>query len=377
MKDADEFYKPEIKQKVLIDGIAGETIAKGSTGKIIQKGFLTSVQTNFASIANNLTSIFYSYNSKDLVNSSLIIIKKDNTAKIYSKFPLSMLMRAKKDIKKGTLVNREDIFDIAKLEFKDSVYEINIEADDKIIFIFRMDWKFGIFFDFTKKIDSEKLKEELGYCYKRLFYYDLYAFVENENYFNDLRADGWFPFIRLIGRNFDTIMQYYKEDKKHDFQIDELISEFTKEKIESFTQYWWKKQLFKDKKEIIEAGINSFLQNDKNGFITCLHTLYPQIEGIMGFDYFNVNGKKPSFRELKDHIKQKAESKFNTVSSTGFPTEFYEYLKKTVFENFDLATGKVDLSRHTTSHGYANADDFNKAKALQAILILDQIYFYL
>ncbi len=152
MKDADEFYKPEIKQKVLIDGIAGETIAKGSTGKIIQKGFLTSVQTNFASIANNLTSIFYSYNSKDLVNSSLIIIKKDNTAKLYSKFPLSMLMRAKKDIKKGTLVNREDIFDIAKLEFKDSVYEINIEADDKIIFIFRMDWKFGIFFDFTKKM---------------------------------------------------------------------------------------------------------------------------------------------------------------------------------------------------------------------------------
>ena len=108
-----------------------------------------------------------------------------------------------------------------------------------------------------------------------------------------------------------------------------------------------------------------------------LYTLYPQIEGIMGFDYFKIYGKKPSHKKLVEHIKQKAESKFNTVSSTGFTSEFYTYLNKTVFENFDLASGKIDLSRHTTSHGYANANDFNKAKALQAILILDQIYFYL
>jgi len=377
MKNTDKFYKPEIKQKVLVSGIVAESVDKGATVKIIQKGFMTSLQSNFISTANNLLSLFYSSNLKDSINNSLILIKKDNSAKVYSKFPLSLMMRAKGDIKKGTLVTKEDVFDISKLEFKDSRYEIEIESDDKIIFLFRIDWKFGLFFDFTQKINVDNLKEELGYCYKRLFYYDLYAFVENESYFNDLRVDGWFPFIRLIGENFDNVMQYYKEGKNHDFQIDELISKFTKEKIESFTQYWWRKQLFKDKKEIIEAGINSFLQNDKNGFITCLHTLYPQIEGIMGFDYFSVNNRKPSFSELIDYIKQKSESKFNTVSSIGFPGEFYEYLKKTVFENFDIATGKIDLSRHTTSHGYANVDDFNKAKALQAILILDQIYFYL
>jgi hypothetical protein len=96
----------------------------------------------------------------------------------------------------------------------------------------------------------------------------------------------------------------------------------------------------------------------------------------MGLEYFKEHGKKPQFKELMDYIKQKAETKFNAVSSLGFPNEFYEYLEKTVFKNFDIATGKLDLSRHTTAHGYANPDDFNKAKALQAILILDQIYFY-
>jgi len=377
LKDADVFYKPEIRQNSLVDGIAAETITKEAGGKIIQKRFMTSLQPNFITIANNLLQLFYINQSKDSINKLLILIRKDNTAKIYSKFPISMLFRAKRDIKKGTHVTNEDVFDIAKLEFRDSIYEINIEKDDKILFLFRIDWKFGLFFDFTKKLDLENLKEELAYYYKRLFYYDLYAFIETEKYFDDLTTDGWFPFIRLIGNNFDKIIVYYKEEKKHNFQINKLINEFTREKIGSFSEYWWKKELFENKKKILEAGINSFLQNNEAGFIACIHTLYPQIEGIMGMDYFKSHGKKPSFQELKRHIKQQGVSKFNTISSLGFPKEFYKYLEKTVFKNFNIATGDLDLSRHTTSHGYANVNDFNKAKALQAILILDQIYFYL
>ncbi len=376
MKDADEFYKPEIKKNVLIDGIAAETIAKNSTGKIIQKGFITSLQKDFEILANNILQPFYP-NQLNHINKALIIITKNNIAKIYSKFPLSVLTNAKEDIKDGELVIEEKIFDIIELEFRDDLYKINIENGDRIIFIFRVDWKFGLYFDFTKELNLENLKKDLAYLYKRLFYYNLYLFIENKSYFNDLVKDGWFPFIRLIGNNFNKIIQYYKEEKKHDFQIDELISQFTKDKIESFTKYWWRKQIFDDKKEIIEAGINSFLQNNNEGFITCLYTLYPQIEGIIGLDYFKINGRKPSFTELIEYIKQKAEFKFNTISSTGFSNEFYEYLKNTVFKNFNLETGQVDLSRHTISHGYADANDFNKARALQAILILDQIYFYL
>ena len=377
MKNADDYYKPALKENVLVDGIAAESIAKDSKGAIIQKGFMTSLQIDFVTVANNLLKIFDSVQLKDSINSTLILINNDNTAKIYSNFPLSMQSRVKKDIKKGTLATKEDIFDICKLEFEDEIYKVDIKSDDKIIFLFRIDWKFGLFFDFSKKMDIDNLKKNLAYCYQKLYYYELYSFVENQAYFNDFVEDGWFPFIRLIGSHFEKIMQYYKEDKKNDFQIDDLINIYNRETIESFTKYWWKKKIFNDKKEILEAGINSFLKDDKDGFITCLHTLYPQIEGIVGLDYFTNQGKKPSFAKLNDYIKQKAKSKFNRISSTGFPNEFYDYLKKTVFENFDLSTGKLDLSRHTTSHGYANADDFNKAKALQAILILDQIYFYL
>jgi hypothetical protein len=62
----------------------------------------------------------------------------------------------------------------------------------------------------------------------------------------------------------------------------------------------------------------------------------------------------------------------------GFPTIIYDYLNITIFNNFNpLLNGKIDLSRHSTSHGVANAEDYTKIKALQAILTLDQLYFYL
>ncbi|MCK5743562.1 MAG: hypothetical protein KAH30_02385 [Caldisericia bacterium] len=372
MKNADEFYKPTIKE---VEGNFGIT-ATGASGELILKMFVTSLHPNFPIISKNILSYFNLSFFINSINTALIIIK-NNTAKIYKIFPLSMQMMPKRDIKYGTIVMKEDIFDIAKLEFKDSIYEVNIEDGDRIIYLFRENWKFGLYFDFTKKLKLEKLKEELGYYYKRLFYYDTYLFVENESYFDKMITDGWFPFIRLFGKYFDTIMQYYKDGGKHDFLITGLLSIFTKEKIESFTKYWWDKELFNNKRELIKAGINAFLQNNKDGFITCIHTLYPQIEGIMGTDYKNAKGKKPSFKELMRYIKQKAETKFDTASSVGFPTEFYDYLKKTVFENFNLETGEIDLSRHTALHGYAKADGFTKAKALQAILILDQIYFYL
>ena len=95
------------------------------------------------------------------------------------------------------------------------------------------------------------------------------------------------------------------------------------------------------------------------------------------------------FKRRRKIGKQK-ETRPIIVSSSerDFSQDFFEGQRKAwmekknavpenVFENFDLTTGNVDLSRHTLSHGYANANDFNKAKALQAILILDQIYFYL
>jgi hypothetical protein len=105
--------------------------------------------------------------------------------------------------------------------------------------------------------------------------------------------------------------------------------------------------------------------------------LIPQIEGIMGYEYFLVNGEKPSFRQLKTFIQEKAQNKFPSSGSLGFPNYFYDYLNTHLYQFFDLSTGKIDLGRHSVTHGYAKPEDYTKVKALQLILLLNQISFYL
>ncbi len=74
---------------------------------------------------------------------------------------------------------------------------------------------------------------------------------------------------------------------------------------------------------------------------------------------------------------EKGKIKTGSEFSLFFPRAFFEYLKESVFPNFDLEQGDISLSRHTSSHGIAKAEDYTKVRALQMILILDQIYFYI
>ena len=57
-----------------------------------------------------------------------------------------------------------------------------------------------------------------------------------------------------------------------------------------------------------------------------------------------------------------------------------EYLTGSIFKKFDLANSSAsttEKSRHSASHGVAKADAYTPANALQTLLTLDQIYFFL
>jgi hypothetical protein len=159
--------------------------------------------------------------------------------------------------------------------------------------------------------------------------------------------------------------------------LPEFLRRFDKERIYSFVDRWWGNPLFSEKRKILEAGIDAYLAQTESGYINSLKTLYSEIEGIVRIRYVAEKKKSPTFAELVGYVKEKAEGKFGAQGSLGFPDVFYRYLNETIFQNFDLATGQVDLSRHSVSHGVAEATEYTGAKAIQAILTLDQMYFYL
>jgi len=317
----------------------------------------------------------------NVINRFLFVIHNDLAADLYvNNFELVAEMSAKRAIEKGEAVYLKDIGDISKLRFND----IKLSTDDCIIFCFRVGWKFGLFFDFGNSpkpgghLDIGELEKSLGSFYGYLQFQTVYDSMASNEVFKTLVSDGWFPFIGLIGGDYEKIVKIYENNLDIAVQIASFINRFEEKRIDNLVAKWWNKPLFNDKRAIIEAGIESYLKDTSHGYIQCIKTLYPEIEGIMRLKYFaDLGNDQKSSSHLIDHIEDLITERIKSPTSLYFPKEFAEYLKKIIFPRFDLATGKIDLSRHTSSHGVARADDYTKIKAFQTIFILNQLYFYL
>ncbi len=371
-KNAYEFYKPIIVKDIKVDWITGETIPSGETWIMITKKFISSLEENFYTYSTNMLSLFIWGNIWDHLNRILIIIKEDNTAKIYRKFPMSVWIIAKQDIKAGSLIWKRQIADIESIEFNDSEYEIEIEQWDKIIWLFRIDWRFWLYFDFSKTLNPTNLSKELGSCYRSLAYYNLYSFLDDKDNFDFLLQDWWFPFIQINDERFERLIQYYKEEKKYELHVNELIEWFNKEKIEAIVRYWWQNPVLNSKKNIIEAGIGEYFKD-----INCIKNLSSEIEWIIRYACFNEKWEKdPKVKDLKEYITDKGVSKFSSIGSLGFPKLFYDYLTEVVFKKFDIEK-EIPTSRHSVAHWIAKFENYTKIRAFQMILIIDQIYFFL
>ncbi len=85
--------------------------------------------------------------------------------------------------------------------------------------------------------------------------------------------------------------------------------------------------------------------------------------------------EKPTSTKLADKLTTVAKEKSGGLSLF-LPEDFNEYLKQFYFASFDLEKDEIDLSRHSLAHGVAKEEDFSKIQAFQAILILDQIFYY-
>ena len=329
----------------------------------------------FSEIATNMIKLFSDEYPPDSFNNLLVVIEKDHTAKIYKKFPLAFQTVSMRDIKPGSVVMEDEVRDIKNVLFEDSYYKVDIQDGDKVVYLFRNNWRFGLFFDFSKKLKVDKFQSELGDCYNYLFYYQLFEFAED--YFDNMVEDGWFPFFRFNKEDRNSLMQHYKYEKKHEFLINSLVDRYDEIKIREISNYWWRKKQYKEKKQLIEAGLNAYLQNTDDGFINCIKNLYSEIDGLLRLGYYKANQKEPSFSDLKNYIDKLATERFDIRNTVGFPKEFCKYLNKTFFKNYDQKTGNIDLSRHSSLHGCAESKDYTKIRALQAILTLDQIYFFL
>ena len=122
-----------------------------------------------------------------------------------------------------------------------------------------------------------------------------------------------------------------------------------------------------------------FLKEPKATTSIALRICIQKLKGLCAFCIFEDTGQgnRIGQEEFISHLIAVGEQTAGDANSLLLPQQFLKYLTESVFTSFNVETGTVDLSRHSAAHGVATGKDYTAERALQAILTLNQIYFYL
>ncbi len=303
----------------------------------------------------------------------LLIIKNDDTAELcVDTAAVSIQCMIKRNMLAGSVVFENDIADVTSMSFPC----VNIEPTDRVVCIFRQDWRFALFFDFNpdRNLSIDSVTKTLGALYRNLKYRHLYDAVADETVFSHLISVGWFPFVEIITSEFRELVDYCEAG----FDLTDvetiLVNKFDENRLERMLTRWIAKPHFADKEEIFRSAINAY--NDQNP-IAVIKILLTEIEGVLMKAYKTANGKGAKLKELLAFAVESAEKKAGQADTLLFSAAFAEYLERHTFAKFDPMTDDgTAASRHAVGHGAAQSDSYTLVRALQAILTLDQIAFF-
>lgn len=371
-------YNFEIKINGSLTGFALDAGRGGKDIKVAQRGFFTPFDGEiFYTILDDISKMFLrdwmirAKKNESSIDNCLIFIGTENKAKVNINIPALWDLISKRKIESESVVTTEDIADIRRINFPG----IQIESNSGVIYIFSQGWMRGLYFDFMPiQPQSTHKLGELGSLFASLHSYLLFPEVYRvePQVREQMFKTGWFPFIRILGWRFKKVY----EAIKHDFPLEEeaikVVESFDDKSIREMLDAWMTKDLFVKHETFIKKGIEEFIEKD---YISAIHILYPRIEGLMRYIYLGEK-EKPIAVRLVDKLTTITKEK-SVNYNLYFPDDFSDYLKQFYFSSFDLDKGEIDLSRHSLAHGVARVEDFSKIGAFQAILILDQIFYYI
>jgi len=362
-------------------GFVMHEAAPGEQVEVLTRAALTSDSSEFYTYIEQIPGIIGArdvFINWDSTFQFLALLHEDGTGDLYlNDFPVMIQAQARRDIQAGEAVGEEDLGDIRSLQFP----TITVAATDKIIYCFKCGWKFGLYFDLDRRkpMDAEQLWATLGGLYRYLRFQYVYKVLQGGPQFERMMRDGWFPFVELLGNRYRTLLRAYRKDPPDEADVEKVVAAFGEELCDRLTQRWQKHPVLAEKRVLLEAGMNAFLKGGAEGAIHSIKTLLPEIEGILRMLYLKETGRGDNVKvpELIAHIVEKGRAKAGSEHSLLLPAPFLEYLRDVFFANFNLEIGQVALSRHSASHGVARAEEYTRVRALQAILVLDQIACYL
>jgi hypothetical protein len=380
-------YSFEIEVKNPGIGFALEPAIGGMTVHVCTRGFFTPMDG--IALYNALSSVSSQYLSKWLrsvrvdesIISNCLIQIKNGKARVYINIPLIAIMASRRDedILKGEMVVNNDIADIRELKFQG----VEFESGCGSLFIFSIGWRKFLYFDMTPLLPKEQMQEGCGVesqfsieqiaplIYSMALFPE--AFYTEPSIMEKAWKLGWFPYIRILGDKFNTILHALTNNFSPESCEIQIVNSFDERTIRRMVDSWMKKTIFKQNEIILRTGVEHYLKGE---YIAALHILYPRIEGLMQLIYLKVGAGRAKQEKLVDSLIEVAKEK-TPRSCLFFMDKFGTFLKNFYFADFNIQAENIEISRNSISHGVVDENELKKARALQAILILDQMYFYL
>ncbi len=305
------------------------------------------------------------------INTLLVIISKNKTAKIYlNDAQVVGEMRVKGGCNKGDPIYSNHILDIGKMKFQNAA----ISEDDGYLYVFSVGWRQGFIYDLEPLHQEDKrdydIEEALGSCYTYLLFQD--RFKIDDKTWDTILSQKWFPFSYFD----DTFITKMISHAREGWDLDDLLHEANKNLLNllnkaSFTNSFLRN--FGEHKEIIDTAIERYLAGD---YISCTSILYPRIEGVMrSFHKTEGYTTKPNSKNLSKTIISHHQKR-RTYQSLLLPGKFQYYLENIYFANFAPGTCP-EVGRHSVAHGEARKEDFNLKSSTIAIFVLSQLTLFM
>ena len=372
--------EPVIINEINVHGVSLNTAQPGEMVQLWSRFALTSDDRRFERIATELKGLISAKLSSQKINLNLnkyetilLVIKPNNIGLLWLDSAANcILVTVKTAMESGSIVYEDDICDVLGMDFPD----VKIEANDRVISIIRIGWKFGVFLDgnLNGKFDREAMKKTLGWLYRTLKYKHLYELLSEKQEFDVMVSKGWFPFAE-VSSEIHGMFNHLHNDIEFGNQEKLLCGLFDRARLDRILARWLPNKILEEREVILREAFDSFVEEKPVAVIKIILT---EIEGIIRDKYNSVHNNKASLKTLLEFTIKTAEQRLESEDTLMFTGQFLDYLKNCTFANFDPDGPKGNAnSRHAIGHGAAAAHTYTKIKALQAILTLDQIMFYL
>jgi hypothetical protein len=302
------------------------------------------------------------------VDHLLVVIRRDSGATVYvNELRFVARVRAARAIAAGSLVTKDDIVDIDRLEFEG----VAIPPDCGVLFLMSVGWRKGLFYDFGPLHPDAPPRSfdplvSFGQMNAHLLFQERHRISEQT--WAKLFAEGWYPFIAL---GCDLIQEIVSHADAR-WPLGEFVEKARARVLPLLAQWmemWKKHPAFAPHIDLLGAALDHFAQGE---YAACVALAFPRIEGLLR-SYLRLSSGSGKLTDAKLAEIATADT---PEASVVIPHRFQAYLTEVYFKHYDPRVGPPEeLSRHAVAHGDAPQAAFDMKSAVITVLAIHHLTF--